>query len=126
MEADTPKSCQCVGCVKSGSYSVPSVCVSCTEWFRLNCPCLRPRHVVSFHVPSPAPLVVYTPSPRCQDSPDPCYRARLRIQSAGPADELEYTVIVESELGSDRHPLTLQVKGQWGAGGQAGNLCIVA
>ncbi|KAF0286881.1 hypothetical protein FJT64_014644 [Amphibalanus amphitrite] len=47
-----------------------------------------------------------------QDSAEACYKTRLRIQSAGPADEQEYVIIVENPLGSDRHALALQVKGQ--------------
>ena len=47
-----------------------------------------------------------------QDSSEACYKTRLRIQAAGPSDEREYLVIVENQLGSDRHALALQVKGQ--------------
>ncbi|XP_037072972.1 irregular chiasm C-roughest protein-like isoform X2 [Pollicipes pollicipes] len=45
-----------------------------------------------------------------QEDAEDCYRTRLRVQEAGPADQHPYFLHVQNDLGSDRHGVALQVE----------------
>jgi len=53
----------------------------------------------------------YTADDLTQDSREDCYQARLRIEEVTELDQLDYTLHVVNEHGTDRHTVALSVKG---------------